>query len=68
MAFVKTEKYFLNKIRNIQRAIAANQESLEQHKALNNKKAVEAHEAYINSCKKELKKARSEFEAWRKLK
>lgn len=64
MAFVKTESYFKNKIENIKKAIIGTEKEIAKCKAENNRRCQEAHEYYLESCKKELIKARAEFEKW----
>ena len=64
MAFVKTESYFKNKIKNIKRAIVGTEKEIAKYKAANNRRCQEAHESYLDSCKKELVKTLADFEKW----
>jgi hypothetical protein len=64
MAFVKTESYFRNKIENIKKAIIGTEKDLAKYEVANNRGCREAHESYLESCKKDLAKARAEFEKW----
>ena len=64
MAFVKTESYFRNKIENIKKAIIGTEKEIARYKTTNNRRCQEAHESYLKSCKKDLAKARAEFEKW----
>ena len=67
MAFIKTESYFKNKIENIKRAIVGTEKEIARYKADNNRRCQEAHESYLDSCKKDLIKARADFEKWSNL-
>lgn len=64
MTFAKTESYFKNKIENIKRAIIGTEKEIAKYKAANNRRCQEAHESFLESCKKDLAKARAEFEKW----
>ena len=63
MAFVKTESYFRNKIENIKKAIISTEKEIARYKAANNRRCQEAHESYLDSCKKELVKTLADFES-----
>ncbi len=64
MTFAKTESYFKNKIENIKRAIIGTEKEIAKYKAANSRRCQEAHESYLESCKKDLAKARAEFKKW----
>jgi len=62
MTWKPTKEYYLDKIFNIERAIENNKQALEDYRAEGNQYAVECHEAYIESCKQELNKAKAKYQ------
>jgi hypothetical protein len=64
MAFIKTESYWQNKIKNIRRAIAATEKALEAEILGGETRRIQAQESYLESCKKELEKTTKQFNEW----
>ena len=64
MAFIKNDKYFEIKIKNIERAIKNTEKDM---MALSSPRQIQAHQAQINSDKKSLEKAIDEYNKWKRL-
>lgn len=67
MLFTKTDRYFENKIKNINNAIAGTREALREVTKHGDTRAIEANALQIDSYFKSLRKAVDEYEKWSNL-